>query len=688
MHRTDGAGHVGNRFVAEDLEANRPPTEITAAWMNDIQENIAKAIEAAGLVLVKNDHDQLSLAIGFLSGRVVDTIAALRALSSESCRRAFVTGYYAAGDGGGGDYWLDSTDTASADNGGSIIVATDGGRWKLAGNGPFSILQFGARPGGTSNCYQNIINAVSTGKTVTIPDGDFLVDLSNGRLIELVAGQTVRGNGVASKLVLKHDGVGSDGVCFVLNSNCAVEYVNFDVANTNAAVVDTTNNPDPQKNFNYNNKLIAISSNPYQDNLRVHCCHIAHTKRGVSFGINTNVTVTNNYIYQVGEWGTQFYIVHQLIFDSNIVVFGGTGGLVAASSVKKATFSNNVCIGSGTGINPGGSDDPNYNVEEISITGNWVMARDCINCENGVYGATVTGNICHVLYDTALGYANGVGVAFTSDSSSTSAGIVGNVTAVGNTIVADTEFPAAAGILVGCLSASSFDINGIVISNNIIDTKGNAGIELRLADTSHAINDAVITGNRIVAARGVLLNNCHKARVAENDCKTPASTIIGNYYGIYANGPLRYSTIERNSLIGYGYSIKIGDVTDVILDDNRTLPIPAGIGAAVSSDPSYPSWFMRGVDSVITQSTTASYLSINSTTTVYSPPSSVVIPGFYSGFIPNGERLTVYFTNGNTTIQHGNNIYLKGGATTNPGPGCVLEMVKIGSVLHEVSRND
>lgn len=35
------------------------------------------------------------------------------------------------GDGAGGIYWLDTTDTTSADNGSTIIVATDGGRWKF-----------------------------------------------------------------------------------------------------------------------------------------------------------------------------------------------------------------------------------------------------------------------------------------------------------------------------------------------------------------------------------------------------------------------------------------------------------------------------------------------------------------------------------------------------------------------------
>lgn len=80
--------------------------------------------------------------------QVVDTIADLRALDKNSpSKSAFVNGYYASGDGGGGNYYLDPSDTVSADNGGTIIVATDGGRWKLARSLSVTIKQFGAIAG-------------------------------------------------------------------------------------------------------------------------------------------------------------------------------------------------------------------------------------------------------------------------------------------------------------------------------------------------------------------------------------------------------------------------------------------------------------------------------------------------------------------------------------------------------------
>lgn len=96
-------------------------------------------------------------------GIVIDSIAALKALPKAGIQKAFVTGYYAAGDGGGGQYFLDLADTVSADNGGTIVVAADGGRWKLQLAGAVSVKQFGARgnyTGGAMTAGQNDTAAI------------------------------------------------------------------------------------------------------------------------------------------------------------------------------------------------------------------------------------------------------------------------------------------------------------------------------------------------------------------------------------------------------------------------------------------------------------------------------------------------------------------------------------------------
>lgn len=86
--------------------------------------------------------------------RLVTNIATLKTLPKiGGSLVAFVEGYYLPGDGGGGHYRLDAADVASADNGGTIIVANDGGRWKLIFQDGVSVLQFGVKAdaGATDN---------------------------------------------------------------------------------------------------------------------------------------------------------------------------------------------------------------------------------------------------------------------------------------------------------------------------------------------------------------------------------------------------------------------------------------------------------------------------------------------------------------------------------------------------------
>lgn len=63
MHKIDGAGHVGNQFVSEDAGTNRPPTEVTADWMNAVQNELAEVVTGAGLLLNKSDNTQLRQSI-------------------------------------------------------------------------------------------------------------------------------------------------------------------------------------------------------------------------------------------------------------------------------------------------------------------------------------------------------------------------------------------------------------------------------------------------------------------------------------------------------------------------------------------------------------------------------------------------------------------------------------------------
>jgi hypothetical protein len=132
--------------------------------------------------------------------RVVDSIAALRALLHLIYSRAFVTGYYAPHDGGGGAYQYDPTDTTSTDNGGTIIVATDGGRWKLQIFGGVTPYQFGAKGDGSTSDDTPFNNALawcaSARVRLDIPQPASFYKITTG--ISSGGAITVRGSGMSN----------------------------------------------------------------------------------------------------------------------------------------------------------------------------------------------------------------------------------------------------------------------------------------------------------------------------------------------------------------------------------------------------------------------------------------------------------------------------------------------------------
>ena len=130
-------------------------------------------------------------------GRIVTTIAALRALAKSGTGNAFVLGYYTPGDGGGGQYFYNVSDTTSSDNGGSIIVAADGGRWYLDLSQPVSIRQFGCIPGQTAAVQTTTLNAaLATFPQLYAPQGQYTF---NGT-VTLQQSQRLYGDGVPNSL--------------------------------------------------------------------------------------------------------------------------------------------------------------------------------------------------------------------------------------------------------------------------------------------------------------------------------------------------------------------------------------------------------------------------------------------------------------------------------------------------------
>lgn len=76
MHRIDGPSATQqNQFTEGSPTGGVPATIVSDDWLNDVQENICRAIEAAGITLAKGDFTQLTQAIA--GGQGASFLAAL-----------------------------------------------------------------------------------------------------------------------------------------------------------------------------------------------------------------------------------------------------------------------------------------------------------------------------------------------------------------------------------------------------------------------------------------------------------------------------------------------------------------------------------------------------------------------------------------------------------------------------------
>jgi hypothetical protein len=106
----------------------------------------------------------------------VPTIASLRAVLKTWTPYVYVQGYYTAGDLGGGWYFYVASDTSSADNGGTIIVATDGGRWYLQLQTPFvTSKQFGCYADGVHDDTAALQSAFNNTGHLMLSSGNHLI---------------------------------------------------------------------------------------------------------------------------------------------------------------------------------------------------------------------------------------------------------------------------------------------------------------------------------------------------------------------------------------------------------------------------------------------------------------------------------------------------------------------------------
>jgi hypothetical protein len=161
----------------------------------------------------------------YLAGVILDNVAELRLTTPQTVAsgppRVYIGGNLTVGDGGGGWYWYNPSDTGSADNGSTIIVSADGSRWYLepvVGQGITAaemtagvtvtnysypvgdMRRYGIKPNGVDNTaiFAAVFGMFKTaGGAITFPPGDYAgyIDISgatNAQVIVYGNGCTIR----------------------------------------------------------------------------------------------------------------------------------------------------------------------------------------------------------------------------------------------------------------------------------------------------------------------------------------------------------------------------------------------------------------------------------------------------------------------------------------------------------------
>lgn len=108
MHRTDGPGAtVDKKFTEGDPVGGVPATVVTAAWMNDVQEELVSILAAAGITPVKGTQDQVLKAIRTIStGAVGASVNARMSITTANANATFTADEVIVKSALGGLAWL------------------------------------------------------------------------------------------------------------------------------------------------------------------------------------------------------------------------------------------------------------------------------------------------------------------------------------------------------------------------------------------------------------------------------------------------------------------------------------------------------------------------------------------------------------------------------------------------------
>lgn len=272
-------------------------------------------------------YDQV-VALG--SAGTVATVAALRAVSGVAATQIYVAGYATAGDGGEGNFIYVSTDTTSADNGGTIIVDSASRRWYRDPCGAAVLAQwFGAKGDGVTSDVTAFNNALASKAgvqvdlgpnnyylpgQVSVPGGASLVGVEGKTTITTAAGTyntfSLTGTDIAIKNLIIQSAAKTAGWEIFLNCTADMQRITIDnvltwgspgfMADNGVNIVSKTTNA----TVNVGNPIFMANTSGISAGMYAYHPLIPWGTTVASVSLNTSVTLSANVTNTIASGST------------------------------------------------------------------------------------------------------------------------------------------------------------------------------------------------------------------------------------------------------------------------------------------------------------------------------------------------------------------------------------------------
>jgi hypothetical protein len=282
-----------------------PITYTVGASALTVYVNGLRVEQGAGLDYVETNNTTITFTSGLAAGDLVvvaiyrnvdaaatppnytvESIAALRLLTTATAAtQLFLLYNYVAGDGGGA-FRYDSTDTTTADNGGTVIVDAAGRRWKRQYDGAVNVTWWGADPTGAVNCvtaFAAALTAVTASKeAVYAPAGTYLLSSQ----ITVPSGVEFFGDGIYSTILTSNSA--TNGIILVPAGALGTTLRDFQVTRSVAATNTTASGVEFSRTGNgveHCTAMRILAQNQYEGFVFGPC----------AYGLSSELISQNNY---------------------------------------------------------------------------------------------------------------------------------------------------------------------------------------------------------------------------------------------------------------------------------------------------------------------------------------------------------------------------------------------------------